>query len=541
MTKITLSVLMLLMIACSGTASAWNLWNDPDPLLTINDQEYQTEDYLNWWREWREDNQLPSSPDAYIDWLLLSNEAEQMQLQDQPSYQKKIQTFLKVRSMMLLKKEEINDKVTKPDNETLHQYYLQNYTPHWQLQSVTFRNQTDLEQFIAAGAAAPDSSTEDILAGLATATSDYVLSSPVWERPNRLPAQILDILRETQNMRFSAPYPWKDTWQVIEILATEQASDDEFTQLRNTLEQQHLKQQRTDLTAQLLQQLKKKFPVDINTELLATIQDEELPEEQAQQTVMELLSHKITAAELQSAAKKQYDSLSPQQKMKTPFAQKLQQVIGAIISQNLVDAEALDRHYEQRPPFKSTFDFYRGHRLIRELERQLIQPEVQSVTPEAVKEAYEKYKVQLSGPVLVEIVRGETKDSDLAVQLHAHLRQGEDFSRIMAVLGHKNSKSEKLPLQHLSEPVQEVLNTLKPGQAEMVAEAGNFIFIQLVKAPQQEIVAFDDIKDVLEGELKREAFLKRKQAIVQQLRQRSTIVINQEQWQDCLDILKKGS
>ena len=540
MIKTTLSFLLLLMITCSAsTASAWNLWGDSEPLLTVNDQSYQTEDFLNWWREWREDTQPPSSIDPYVDWILLAKEAEQMQLQDQPSYQKKVATFLRVRSLMLLKKEEIDGKITPPDDETLYAYYLQNFTPRWQLQTVTFRKQADLDLFVAAHTDSPESGSEDLLAKIGTAAANYSLSSPVWERPKHLPKKILNLLEEAQDQRFSSAYPWRDTWQIVEILAKEPASDADFNQLHNALKPQYLKHQRATLTAELLQQLKEKYPVEINQEVLATIQAEGVPEDQAQVTVLEFLSHKITAAELHAAALKQYNSLAPQQQVKTPFAQILQRVISAIVSQNLVDAEALARHYEQRPPFKSTFDFYRNHRLIRELERQIIQPEVKAITPEAVKQSYEEYKVQLSGPAVVEIVRGETRDGDLAVRLHAKLRQGEDFNAIMTVLGYENAEAEKLPLTHLSEPLQKVLNTLQPGQSDMVEDGDNFVFVRLLKPLQQEIVAFDSVKDSLEAELKRVAFLKRKQEIIQQLRQHSTISVDQQQWQSCLDTLKE--
>ncbi len=540
MTKFYLSMLLLLTLLCTApTASAWNLWGNSEPLLTVNEQTYQCQDYLDWWREWREDDQPPTSPDDYVNWLLLAGEAAQMQLQDQPSYQRKIATFLKVRSMMLFKKEEIDDKVITPDEKTLYNFYLESFTPHWQLRTVTFRTSEELDRFMAAYTASPDSSTEEILASLSLTNDDYLLSSAVWDRPYHLPEKITTLLRAADTRRFSEPYPWRETWQVIEVLAAEPAADDDFTQLRPSLEQLHLKRQRTNLTAKLIEQLRKKYPIEIDQELLESIQYDGVPEEQAQQIVLKFLSFQVTAAELQNAAKQQYDSLAPQQKMKVPFSTTRQQVLEAIISQNLVDTEALERHYEQRPPLKSTFDFYRNHRLIRELERQIIQPEVQNVTAEAIREAYEKHKLQLSGPPLVEIIRGQTTDPDLAARLHAKLREGEDFSAIMAVLGNRNSKPEKLPLQHLIDPVQDVLKTLRPGQTAMVEDGENYIFIRLIKAPKQEIVAFDKVKQSLEDELKRGAFLQKKQDVIQQLRNRSTIEINQQQWQGCLETLKK--
>ena len=531
---------MFMLIGSSNCALAWTLWGDAEPLVTLNGQEYQAEDYLNWWYEWREGDQLPESPDAYVDWLLLADEAAQMQLQDKPSYQKKVATFLKVRSLMLLKKEEIDDKLVKPDEETLRQFYRENFAPRWQLRTVSFRSEADLQQFMAAYAASPGSSTEDLLAGLAVADKDYSLSSTIWQRPNRLPGKILDLLKNVQDQRFSAPYAWGTTWQVIEVLVTEPASDADFIQLQNTLKQQYRKKQQNELNAGLMERLKKKYPVIIDKELLEKIEAAGPPEDQAQDVVLEMLSRQITAAELHTAAKQQYDTFSPQQKMKVPFSQTLQRVLSAIISQNLVDAEAIDRHYEERPPLKNTFDFYRKHRLIKELEQQLVAPDVQ-VSDEEVRQLYAQRKEQLTGPVLVEVIRGETVDADLAAQLEKKMRQGEETARIMAVLGHKDSTSERLPLQHLSAPLQELLKTLQPGQAGMVQEEDRFVFVQLVSPPEQMTTPFTAVKDTLKAELERKAFLKRRQDIVQQLRSRSTISIDQHQWQRCLDILKEES
>ncbi len=541
MTRVILILMTMFMLIGSSSALAWTLWGDSEPLLTVNGQEYQVEDYLDWWYEWREGDQLPESPDDYIDWLLLADEASQMQLQDKPSYQKKIATFLKVRSLMLLKKEEIDDKLVKPDEEVLHQFYRENFTPRWQLRTISFRSEGDLQKFIDAYNASPDSSTEDLLETLAVSDKDYSLSSTIWQRPNRLPGKIIDLLKNVQDQRFSAPYSWGKTWQVIEVLTMEPASDDDFNQLQSTLKQQYRKKQQNELNARLMKRLKEKYSVTVDQDLLKEIKYEGPPEDQAQEIVLEMLSRQITAAELHNAAKQQYDTFSPQQKMKVPFSQTLRRVLSAIISQNLVDAEALDRHYEERPPLKNTFDFYRKHRLIKELEQQLVVPEAQKVSEEEVRQLYEQRKAELTGPVVVEIVRGETVDSDLAMELQKKLRQGEDISRIMAVLGNRDSTSERLPLQHLSEPLQELLETLQPGQAGMVKEDDRFVFAQLVTLPEQKTIPFAEVKDTLEAELKRKAFLKRRQEIVQQLRSRSTISIDQQQWQRCLDVLKEES
>lgn len=540
MSKSILTLLSLLLTICTTSpVFAWSLWGSDEPLLSINGQEYTNSDYINWWREWREDDKLPPSADSYIDWLLLATEAEQMQLQDRPSYQQKITTFIKVRSLMLLKKEEIDDKTVIADEKELHRIYLSDYAPRWQLRTITFKNYPDLSAFMAAHKSAPDNTTEDILANLTVDSADYSLSSTVNERPNHLPEQIVNLLQNSQGQRFSAPYPWQNTWQIIEIITTEKESEADFNSLRDSIAHRNFKQQQAQLTATLLSKLREKYPVTLDNDIIEAMDASGVPEGKENAIVMELLDAKITASQLYNLAIQQYNSLSAQQKNKVAFQQRLQQIIGGIISQNLTNTEALKRNYQNQMPFKATFDFYCKHRLIRELEQQLIMSQVK-VTPDEVKQAYEEHKLEMSGPALIEVIRASTNDADLAAQLRDQIRQGEDFSHILAILGYTNAQSEKLPLAHLSTELQQQLTTMQPLQNTMVEEQGNFTFVQLIKPPQVDLIDFNEIKPALTEKLKHMAIKNKRQSIIQQLRQRSTISVNQKQWQHCLDTIKKG-
>lgn len=540
MKKIILSVFTVVLFHWStGPAVAWNFWGQDAPLLTVNGTNYQIEDYVNWWHEWRESAELPPTADPYIDWLLLADEAEQMQLQDKPGYQDKIATFLKVRSLMLLKNEEVDDKVVIADDKELHKIYLRDYAPRWQVRTITFKEHADLNAFLAAHASDPASSSEDILASIAVSDKDRTLSSSVWERPNHLPPQILDLLQQTQNARYSAPYPWNNTWQIIEVIATEPASDEDFATLRSTIADKNLKDQQMQLTAQLLDKLRDKYAVTVNQKLLDAIDDTGVAENHAKETVLELLEHKISAEQLYNAAKKQFDSFAPQQQNQSAFKRVLHQVLNGIISQNLTNTEALARNYQLRPPLKSTFDFYCKHRLIRELEQQLIAPAA-NISDSEIKQAYETHKQQLSGPITVEIVRAETTDAQLAEQLNEKMRQGEDFLTIMAILGHKQPRVEKVPFDHLSPPVQQQLQSMQENECALVTEQNTFTFVKLITGKQQHPIDFEQIKSALGMQLQQQAVQKKRAEIIAQLRQRSTIKLDHQQWQNCLEQLNKG-
>lgn len=542
MNKTILSLLTVILLSSSaGSATAWNLWGNDSPLLTINGTNYQVTDYINWWHEWRESAEPPQSADTYIDWLLLAAEAEQMQLQDKPSYQDKITTFLKVRSLMLLKKEEVDDKIVAAEDKELHKIYLRDYAPRWHLRTITFKEHADLNLFLAAHADSPDMSSEDILATIAAAEKNYTLSSEVWERPTHLPAQILELLQKTKNSRFSAPYPWNNTWQIIEIMTTEPASDADFANLRRNIADKNFKDQQAQLTAGLMKKLREKYAVTVNQELLDTIDLNGVADNRGQEIVLELLEHKITAKQLYNAAKKQFNSFAPPQQNSSAFQRLLYQVLNGIISQNLANAEALGRNYQLRPPLKATFDFYCKHRLIRELEQQLIVPAA-NISEEEVKQAYATHKQQLDGHGTVEIIRAETTDAQLATKLQERMRHGEEFSNIIEVLGHKQPQVEQVVLdEKLSPQFQQKLQHMQEGECALINEQEVYTFVQLIKGVHQQTIDFEQIKGALSSQLKKQAMQKKRHEILMQLRQLSSINLDKQQWQNCLEQLKKGN
>ncbi|MDH4321178.1 MAG: hypothetical protein OEV73_06730, partial [Desulfobulbaceae bacterium] len=111
-------------------ASPGDAWFGRDkPLVAINGIEYRAEDFKNWWQNWQEKDQpLPETLDPFIEWQLMAKEAKRMELDNTPTYQRKIAVFLSVRSLMLLKYEEIDSKIVV-DEQAIRQEYESSYTP----------------------------------------------------------------------------------------------------------------------------------------------------------------------------------------------------------------------------------------------------------------------------------------------------------------------------------------------------------------------------------------------------------------------------
>ncbi len=533
--KTTAFCIFLVMTFCC--TNAFSFWGEEAPLVTVNSVEYRTQDYLDWWQEWREGPDLPESPEEYIDWLLLSTEAKQMQLQDQPLYKKKVEVFLKVRALMLLKQESVSDKTQWPDEERLRQIYQTDYTPIWQLRTVTFQDRLQLDAFMAQLQNTDEVDTETIIAELPEQLGNAVLSSPVSERQAKLPQEISTLIKDKKDQQYSSPYLWNNTWQIIEIIGFSEGSDEDFTAQRDAIHHHYIKKQQSRLTAELLKELIEKYQVEIDENIINSITYDGVAREYADQIVLSFLSYKITATELHRVALKQYQSFSGYEANGVQFEKVIVRVLNDIISQNLTNAEALDRHYELKRPFKPTYDFYCNNRLIKELERKLIAPYL-IVSEQEQRAAYQQRKKEFAEPELIKILRVETSDADLALRLNEKLRQGVPFKTALLPLSPNGFNPEIQPLENYSASIQQRISSLAPGKSTMVEEDEGYVFIHFIQSEHQQFVSFDKVKDIFASQLKQQKFSQLRQDLIQKLRKLSTIEVNQQQWQRCLDQLK---
>lgn len=532
--KTAFCILLVMTFCCTN---AYSFWGKEDPLVTVNSVAYQTQDYLDWWQEWREGPELPESPKEYIDWLLLSTEAKQMQLQDQPLYRKKVEVFLKVRSLMLLKQESVSDKTQWPDEDRLRQIYQTDYTPIWQLRTITFHDRLQLDAFMAKLQTTDVVDTETILTEVPEQLGNAVLSSPVSERQPKLPQEISALVKDKKDQQFTAPYLWNNTWQIIEILGFSEGSDEDFIAQKDAIHHHYIKKQQSRLTAELLMELIEKYQVEIDENIINSISYDGVASEHANDIVLSFLSYKITATELHRVALKHYQSSPGYEANGVQFEKVIVRVLNDIISQNLTNAEALDRHYELKRPFKPTYDFYCNNRLIKELERKLIVPHV-TVSEQEQRAAYEQRKKEFAEPELIKILRVETSDQDLALRLNEKLRQGVPFKTALLPLSPNGFNPETLPLQSYSEPIQQRISSLAPGKSTMIEENGGYVFIHFIQSEHQQLVSFDEVKEIFASRLKQQKFSQLRQDLIHKLRQLSTIEVNQHQWQRCLDQLK---
>ncbi|MCK4536751.1 MAG: hypothetical protein KAT93_07035, partial [Desulfuromonadales bacterium] len=407
---------VLLFIVVSLTPSTALSWGNPELLVEVNDTSLTKQDFLDWWQIWKEpDTPLPETPDAFIDWMLQFQEAENMQLYDRPSYRKKVSVFLKVRSLMLLKQEEVDSKISPPIREDLWPLYEQKYLPRFNLKLVSV--ETDEARQAVEDALSDGESLEVAAEAAGLLDGPSYLAETGLMRPAKLPEPLLEAVQQIQKGETGGPVSFAHYTYFFEVLERDDGTDDDFEALRKGLAEKWGKQQVARLTAEMMERLRTKYQVEINDELVEKMGLEPLAAEDAEQVAVKIGNIQVSAQVIQVAMAKDYKLRSGRHgNQEQELTQVRQRVIADMLGQTLSSLEALDRHYEERDPFRKTYRFYCQNRMIKELERELIAPQT-SLTDADIEAAYRENIDAFTRKGLVELIMVQTKEKELAQRI----------------------------------------------------------------------------------------------------------------------------
>ncbi len=525
---VTVVVGMLLLLSMPGPGSAF-FWDNNGELLTINGVAFTTEDYRNWWREWREkDMPVPETPDEFIDWMLLYQEAQAMQLDQNPEYRKKLAIFLKVRALMQLKQEEVTARTKMPDRDRLWETYLKEYTPLYNLRMIAVRSEEQvgiIERLLAGGMSLDEAAQKT---GLDKATEH--LAETGLMRVQKMPEAIRTAVSKTAVGAVGGPVAYGHVWYFFEVLARSDGSEEDFDKLQDRLVRNALKVQENKLTRELTDALMRKYDVVVNEALLAELTPAGFPAEDGAKTVLKVGNSVVSLSALSQAVTKEQQTRGGVQRNAETFEVTKQRIIADAVAQTVTGLEALDRHYETRPPLKATYQFYRQHRMIKELEKALVQPQVK-VTAADAEAYYHQHPELFSRGEIVELAVVQTNEAALAEKLAEKLKNGEDFFVVMRPLAPAGVETRRAPVNHLQPVIQKALAGMSPGQVSGALKDGeNIYFVKLIRAGEREMMPLAKVSERIIAELEKARFAEAKDKIVQQLRKRSTIKVNSGEW-----------
>ena len=111
--------LLMALYSIPGASAAW-LWGDANTVVTINDEAFSPDDFKHWWALWNEEkNAVPEDPQQFIEWKLVAQEARIMELDQTPTFKRKINVFLKSRSRVQFKYDEVDSRIQPMSEQEL--------------------------------------------------------------------------------------------------------------------------------------------------------------------------------------------------------------------------------------------------------------------------------------------------------------------------------------------------------------------------------------------------------------------------------------
>ena len=218
-TKIFISVAFILCIQFVIPIETPAFWQrGPKALITIDGIKYTSEDYIHWWHEWRESGMaVKDDPEDFIEWMLLFREAERMQLFESPAFRRKVNVFLKVRSLLLLKQEEVDQHIKSPSSDELWDFYKREYAPILKMKMVKAETQEQafkIKEKTNNGILLEEAAE---ISGLKDIKNDLMMIGPI--RPLNIPQPIRQSVEElSAKQQIGGPVLWQDTCYVYRII-----------------------------------------------------------------------------------------------------------------------------------------------------------------------------------------------------------------------------------------------------------------------------------------------------------------------------------
>jgi PPIC-type PPIASE domain len=506
----------------------WLPWSSKS-LVSIGGENYSNDDFKSWWENWQEKGmQLPETPNDFVDWVLLFKEAERMKLYESPLYRKKALTFLKARTLMYLKSEEIDKKIQISDDDLWNQY-LNSHSPQYQINIFFFKKQPSAQAFVDK-LGLEDFSNAELTANHGKEDA-YFSERTEWYRPTSINPGWLPILHELEKGKMSSPVPYQEDFVVLRLQDVAEGNKKDFEMVKAQLREIVWNKEENRLTVDLLNRLRQKYQVKIENERLEQI-DIETPgyagtEETLIYTNRGEISESIVLAKI-----RQLQRFRKQNgfKVENTFQFK-NQVVNGIIDQTLTSWESLARGYEQKPPFDAIYKFYCQHRMTKVLEERIFAPQAQ-VTEEEIEAYYQKNLTLFTQPEIIRmaIIEG---DEEALNNLWLEVALGGDF----ILLGQKRTGQDipirDIPTNHLHPKIKEVVDNLTRNEVSKAFTVDKHVnIVQLVDRTPKHIMGLAEVKEDIKKTLYTSKMNALRQDYLNKLRVEYPVEINDNTWQN---------
>ncbi len=519
---------VLFLLAAVSFVQAGRLPWESSTLVTIDGEKYTGDDFHIWWENLREkDMVLPETPEPFIDWVLMFREAERMQLYQDAAYRKKVLTFLKARTLMLLKAEEVDSRISISEAD-LQARYQRDYVPVSQVNLLFFTTRAAAEDLLKQIGGRPVN--EEQFKNIASGRGELQSIRTESYRPGFIDPGWRKILTALTIGDMSQPMAWKKGFVMLRLQKKIQGNADDFALVREQIRQSLWKEQETELTIGLLQDLRRKYEVKVDQDRLQHL-DITRPDEEYSTAPIVTTSHGLVTEKEFMTQIRRMQRFRRQNGFGEDGSEAFKQrVANAIIDQTLTSWEALARHYETKEPFKDTYTYYCRHRMIKALEQRIFQPLVK-VGREDIERYYREHPEEFTRPEVVRMVIAEGSEQDMTA-LWTEVAMGGDFMLLARKRYGHDLPVRDVPADHLQKQVYEVVGKLTPGELSPVFTVdGHVTLVQLVERRPSRILPLDMVGGRIAEKLQKQRLAEARNAFLLRLREQSTVEVDSGTWQ----------
>jgi hypothetical protein len=525
-----ISILALLLCLTLLPDAAQAGWFSNDTLLTIDGKEHTVEDFKRWWQFWQEKDQpLPENPDFYIDWLLLKEEAERMDLANAPGFKRKERIFLQSRGLLMLKNEAVDSQI-KVTDEQIEARYQEKYLPRWLVQRLQF---VDEEAALKAWQELSDGKvTVASLLERSVEEGGPEGSGESWLRPKGTDPGWVAILQSKSVGEVVDPELHKKGSALYYMKDRADGSEEDLGTVRGEISKTLWREQEDQLTAKLLKDLTEKYQMKIDEERLAAIdltaEDSTFSDELVITSSKENVSEKQFVAVVRKLAKSRPAAMMAMTDEK--LAQKFKlETANNIIHQSVTNWWTLDRHFEKEEPFKWSYQFNYNYRLVSMLEQQLFQVKVKPTEEELAQLYQEKAKFYIVPAQAKLYIVDETQGP--IDKIWAEVAVGKPFKQVAREYLGRSVRPVEAPLNHLDPQVKGVVAKLAEGETSQIFKAQEArVLVHLVSRTSEQPMPLEKIKDSLLSGFIRESFDKARRAYLETLKSSTRIEVDEGNW-----------
>lgn len=558
------SLMTLFLLMCIGflpychTAEAALFSWGSETLLKIDNQEYTSDDFKDWWGNWREkDQSFPQTLDPYIDWLLFVKEAERMALFDDPTYNRDINTYHKVLSLVQLKNDEIDSRVIITD-EMLREQYQKFYIPIWRYNIVVLKDKNtaetiygdlvakkisvdDLSRFADMNKPVPEghpvseksqSTVDEKMKNYPGLDTQLLGVYPeVKRRPNKSNNTWSEILQSLTPSMYSKPFEWQEGYVIVQLLDKFEGDDDDFNKLKSGIQNKYRKNLQGQLTLDLIEKLKIKYGVIVNEERVKAIDPDSPDMIYTDAPLITINNTPISEKQVMEKVNKDIKDNQMYGFVGNTGKDVLLRVVNGIIGQTLITLESLDRHYENQSPIKELLEFKQNHRLAQKLEQQ-IRDQVSQISDEDISAYYAKHvEDEYTGPDIYTMALVKGSEEELNKIWLDVVVNGNDFMAAAEKLLGQRPIVQGYPATHLEKNIITNITPLNKGDVSrpFPLQEG-FAIAYMVGFAPSEIAPLESVRENVRKKVYQERYSEVKDAYVKALREKTTIVINESGW-----------